>query len=195
MQMYAGCLPVRNLKKEGASKLCFKNDVRQWIAEDPSAYHTTLIDFYGLSTDFPGVVESKGMPGNARAELLEQNISNGIDHYKFIPYIQLHEYEALLFSAPDVMYEYLNLYENNLPAQCFQSIRGAVDNPEAINDGPETAPSKRFLKLCPSYDKVGDGILMLEDIGLERIRQECPRFNEWLTKLEALPKISANPSI
>ncbi|SHM81708.1 DUF4276 family protein [Chitinophaga sp. CF418] len=51
---------------------------------------------------------------------------------------------------------------------------------------PQTAPSKRILDLCDSYDKIDDGILILKEIGLAKLRKECSHFNQWLTTLEQL---------
>jgi hypothetical protein len=85
------------------------------------------------------------------------------------------------------MEDWLGLY-NNLPNQCFTKIKNSTpgNNPELINENPETAPSKRILSLCDSYDKVNDGILILKEIGLPTLRKECRHFNDWLTKLETL---------
>jgi hypothetical protein len=85
------------------------------------------------------------------------------------------------------MQDWLSLY-NKLPDDCFSQIRNSVpnSNPELINESPQTAPSKRILKICDSYDKVDDGILILKEIGLNKLRSECTHFNEWLTKLEGL---------
>jgi hypothetical protein len=57
---------------------------------------------------------------------------------------------------------------------------------EDINDSPHTAPSKRITHVVPSYNKTAEGITIASDIGLQKIRQECPHFNAWLTQLENL---------
>lgn len=180
-------LTSRKLKKRGGivGYGKFRNDVTQWIKEDTNAFHTTLIDLYGLSTDFPGVVSSKGKRGSQRSKEIEGLIFKDIGHDNFLPFVQPHEYEALMFTDPEQMQEWLSLYQN-LPANCFRNIRDSVEHPEDINDSPQTAPSIRIMNLCPSYDKVDDGVLILKEIGLESIRQACPHFNEWLTKLENL---------
>jgi hypothetical protein len=84
------------------------------------------------------------------------------------------------------MESWLGLYDRNLPTGCFQKIRDKVKSPEEINDSKETAPSKRIENHCPSYDKVIDGILIIKEIGLHKIREQCPHFNSWLTRLEKL---------
>lgn len=57
-----------------------------------------------------------------------------------------------------------------------------------LYDSVHTAPSKRIITLIgeKKYDKVDDGIFILQEIGLDRIRQACPHFNAWLTQLENL---------
>jgi len=62
------------------------------------------------------------------------------------------------------------------------------DTPEKINDGNETAPSKRIIKEFPEYApaKATAGPIIANSIGLPTIRKKCPHFNEWLTKLEQL---------
>jgi hypothetical protein len=183
-------LTSRKLKKRGGivGYHKFKNDVTQWLKEDPKAYHTTLIDLYGLSNDFPGVIPTKGQNGNLRAKIIESLILKDIDFDNFLPFVQPHEYEALLFSDPDKMYQWLSVFNAGISQRSFHKIREAVNNPEEINDSPETSPSNRILKLCSSYDKIDDGVLILKEIGLKQIRSACPHFNEWVLMLEGLNK-------
>ncbi len=166
-----------------------KNDITQWIREQPNAWHTTMIDLYGLKSDFPGYATTHHLQYTTRAIEIERQFGEAINHWRFIPHIQLHEYEAMLFSAPDVMEAWLSLY-NDVPVSHFRNIRAQFDSPEHINDSPHTAPSKRIINLIGEneYDKVDDGILILKEIGLHNIRQECPHFNTWLTQLENLPE-------
>lgn len=180
-------LTNKKLKKRGGivGFEKFRNDVMQWIKESPDAYHTTLIDLYGLRTDFPGYATTKHLHPITRIRSMEEQLGHAIGFHRFIPYIQLHEYEALLFSDPQKMEEWLGVF-NDFPPETFHAIRESVDNPELINDSPHTAPSKRILSVCENYDKVDDGILILKEIGLTKLREECPHFNEWLTGLEAL---------
>lgn len=164
-----------------------QQDITQWIREQPAAWHTTMIDLYGLKTDFPGYQTSQDLRYDARVLAIEKEFGEHINHWRFIPYIQLHEYEALLFSAPEIMEDWLGLY-NEVPQDYFTHIRQKFESPEHINDSVHTAPSKRIIALIgeKKYDKVDDGIFILQEIGLDRIRQECPHFNAWLTQLENL---------
>lgn len=182
-------LTNRKLRKRGGivGYQKFKNDITQWFKECPDVYHTTFIDLYGLSTDFPGHTTTNHYQPYQRVEEMERLLSQDLDFHKFIPYIQLHEYETLMFADTEKMQDWLSLY-NYLPHKCFEKIRKSVPdaNPELINESPETAPSKRILSLCNAYDKIDDGILILKEIGLKKLRSECRHFNQWITKLENL---------
>jgi len=163
-----------------------KFDITQWLKEDSTAWHTTFIDLYGLQDDFPGYKSSKHLQNSLqKVNAIEQAFGEVIAHYRFIPYIQLHKFEALLFSDPSVMEKWCGL-DNLLPPNCFGTIRQQFANPEHINDNPNTAPSKRILSLHPGYNKAIDAKLIAEEIGLAKIRQECPHFNDWLCILEKL---------
>jgi hypothetical protein len=108
-----------------------------------------------------------------------------IDDKRFIPYIQLHEFEALVFSKPDMIkYEYYGR-ETEVSKLAVMLIE-KDNNPELINDSAVTAPSKRIEVLIPEYDKVNSGVLILKAIGIDHIRSQCKHFNEWLTRLEAV---------
>ncbi|ADB40590.1 DUF4276 family protein [Spirosoma linguale] len=161
-------------------------DIRQWLSEDPTAWHTTLIDLYGLDSQFPAFNETRLFRSYDRVLRLEQAFEDRIGHYRFIPYLQLHEFEALLFADPAHTENWLQLDHPDLPTGSLTAIRKAYQTPEEINDSPLTAPSKRILSLCSSYNKITDGILILKDITLPVLRQECPHFNECVTRLESL---------
>jgi len=165
-----------------------KFNIVQWLKHDPTAWVTMMIDFYGLNDDFPGYAAHKHRQSydkvNAVEQALKQEIDHeGLDNYRFIPYYQLHEFEAYLFSNPRLMEDWLGL-DYEFRHGSFQRIRDNFPTPEHINDSVLTAPSKRILQIVPSYSKVADGTLIAEDIGIDTIRRECFHFNEWLTRLE-----------
>ena len=116
-------LTNRKLRKRGGivGYGKFRNDVIQWIKECPDVYHTTLIDLYGLSTDFPGYVETTNFRPYQRIEEMERLLKEDIAFHNFIPYIQLHEYEALMYADTEKMEEWLSLY-NRLPKIVSQTL-------------------------------------------------------------------------
>ena len=103
---------------------------------------------------------------------------------RFIPFVIMHEFEALLFS--DCAAFSRGIGRPDLQQQ-LQAIRDIFATPEEINDSPITAPSKRVLQIIPNYQKPFLGPLAALEIGLERMRQECPHFDAWLTRLEQVP--------
>ena len=164
----------------------FKNDVTRWLKGDTGNYHTSLIDLYGLGYDFPGYETSTHLRGAERARFIEAVIQNDINYPNFFPHIQPYEFESLLFSDPKQMAERLKLDFPSILASEFQKIVDSFEDPENINDSPQTAPSKRILKIAPSYDKPADSLAIIQSIGLPLIRAKCPHFNDWITKLEKL---------
>ena len=102
---------------------------------------------------------------------------------RFIPYVMMHEFEAMLFSDCNGLARSIG---NPANATAFQAIRDRFASPEYINDSPETAPSKRINELVPGYHKPDDGIQAVKDIGLDAIRGQCRHFRGWLRHLENL---------
>ncbi len=169
-------------------------DVRNRLLGDQQAYCTTFFDFYGLPEEFPGKTEAsvKNTMNEKADELLTamtmklQEKLGAEAMRRFIPYIQMYEFEGLLFSAADRLA--IGISQPALEGK-FKSIRNAFDTPEDINDSPATAPSKRILALYKGYEKPLHGSLAAIEIGLATIRAECPRFDNWLKRIEALRPI------
>lgn len=153
-----------------------------------NAYVSMLVDYYGIkdSFAFPGWQESKNISDKmARMRFLFEKMSEEMPErvrYRFIPYIQLHEFEGLLFSDVDAFK--LNFDENKFDFDSIRNAANSFENPELINNSPETAPSKRLISAIPSYNKIIYGNCIAMDIGLIKIREKCPLFNEWVGKLE-----------
>ncbi len=146
---------------------------------------STMLDLYGLPNDFPGYVTSRGVPDPyTRVAGIEAAMAASIADYRFLPYIQLHELEALLLSEPG---KAAHLYPGHEEAlQVLAREVAQFPGPEWVNDNPLTAPSKRLERCVPGYDKRYAAPLIAQDIGLDVIRERCPHFGEWLSKLEAL---------
>ena len=175
-----------------------KNDIIRFLTQDKAsdAFFTTMIDLYAIHPDFPGLAEAESMRKDSfkRVKFLEQKFSEDIGDHRFIPYIQLHEYEAYLFSDP-ACFEYLSS-EGAQKVEILQTIASQFGTPELINDGPQTAPSKRIIAQFPDYGKAKSafGPQLAEKIGLQVIRNHCSHFHEWLSKLESLDVNSSSIS-
>jgi hypothetical protein len=164
-------------------------DIKQWLVQDRDAYVTTMFDLYGLPSDFPGLAASKRFRNSYhKVEHLEEEMATSVNNRRFIPYIQLHEFEGLLFSDVTAIDDALSILESRSSLDQLRNIRASFASPEEINDGMTTAPSKRLLNLYSSYDKPLFGPLIAERIGLETIRRECQHFNAWLSRLETLAR-------
>lgn len=161
-----------------------KTHLTNYLKKDKTAYFTTMIDLYKLHPGFPGFREAPPDPYE-KVQFLEQRLQDSFNSEHFIPYIQLHEFEGLLFSQVTAIADVLEEgHSANLAA--LQGIRRLFDTPELINNGESTAPSKRLIGLYPNYAKVAFGYRIATRIGLPRIRAECRHFNAWLSRLEAL---------
>lgn len=147
-----------------------------------------FVDYYRIrdSYRFPGWMESKSISNiYDRMHFLFEQMSLNMDEKlrsRFVPYIQLHEFEGLLFSDISVFQN--NFTKNELNFSLLESAVNSADTPEEINNGPATAPSERLKKAVCGYDKVTDGAFLALEIGLETIREKCILFNEWIERLE-----------
>ena len=142
---------------------------------------TTLVDFYGFRRRPTDDIDELEDRINAACR---NAIDRPLREDRVFAYVQRHEFEALLFSDPAAFGRALTL-----PAgaeHVLRSIRSSFETPEDINDSPATAPSKRNEDVYPRYNKTIDGILVAAEVGLDKMRAECPRFRHWLSRLEAL---------
>ncbi len=138
---------------------------------------TSLVDFYGFR-------RKEGRTSDELEEDLRQKLGGLWYPKRVFPYVQRHEFEGLLFSDVSVFAGLVSAPDGSVEA--LQNIRSQFQTPEDINDNKDTAPSKRIKKIIPRYDKKVDAPLLAVEIGLAKIRNECPRFNGWVTILESL---------
>lgn len=170
-----------------------KSDLLLWMKEvehrgSETHFFTTMFDFYALPDDFPNMIQSKSIADPyLRIANVEESFKQDISNERFIPYIQLHEFEALMFSdITKLAIEY---------PKCSKEIEGLENilakyngNPELINNSPETAPSKRIIaaierKQKYSYNKPRSGAVVTSAIGLPVLMQNCRHFREWIDKI------------
>jgi hypothetical protein len=166
-----------------------QRDLSHWIKQDGNAdsFFTTMIDFYRLPANFPAHEIASKMPDrHARFVKLETALAAQIDYPRFVPYIQMHDFEALLFS--DVSRFSIAFPEQPAALTRLAAIRSSFSTPEHIDDGPETAPSKRIQAIYPEYEKTAAGPLIAEGIGIERMLAECPHFAAWVANLRELAR-------
>ena len=155
-----------------------RKELQRLLGDTSAASVTTMYDFYALPSDFPGRDDMPCGSGKVKVAHLEQSLENDLNHHRFRPYLQLHEFEALLFADPEATAKYLGA----VPDQALElkRIRSSFPSPEEIDDSPHTSPSHRIQGVFESYQKVLDGPLIARQIGLARISKECAHFGEWL---------------
>jgi hypothetical protein len=159
------------------------------LKNDPKAYVTTLIDYYGLYSkyNFPMWDDAEKQPDkNVRMNILEKGMAESIEEdyrYRFIPYLQLHEFEGLLFNDIDIFHQQIPK-DDLVGLDELKSTFRQFSNPEMINNNRETSPSHRLQRIILGYNKIVYGNIIAEAIGLEKIRAKSPRFNSWITNLD-----------
>jgi hypothetical protein len=167
-----------------------RKEILNSLKEDTARICTTLVDFYGMPKDWPGRVESQSSRNyQEKAQRVEQALSQDIvaqmggswNPARFIPYVQMHEFEALLFSDTSAL-----AGSNPRISDLLTRVLQSFSCPEEINDNYDTCPSRRIKLSIENYVKTVDGIVVAQKIGLETMRRQCPHFNEWITKLENL---------
>lgn len=161
----------------------FENDAKRLLATTGAALVTTMLDYYRLPTDFPCMATRPEGSPLVRVRHVEAALWRHFGGQRdFLPYLALHEFEALLFSSIDELPKTLVAPAK---AEGFAAIRKGFVTPEDINERPGHGPSDRILALFPGYRKRLHGPATARRIGLDKLRSECTHFNDWLAALEA----------
>ena len=180
----------------GRSWAAVRKGILNHLKGDRDAISTTMVDYYGLQRagEWPGRAAAAKQPFATRAASFQTALAEDIrsamgttfNPSRFIPYVSMHEFEALLFSDCERFAQSIGAPQ--IGAE-MQSVLDQFGDPEEINDSQATAPSKRILAVDRRYDKVAMGTIAIQDIGLESIRRQCRNFGCWLNRLER----AANP--
>lgn len=163
-----------------------RQDVLDLLNDSSAEAVSTMLDYYGLPAGFPGRDRVEGRSPRERALHLERAFAEDIDNRRFLPHLSLHEFEAFLFVDPAATASVLALGSAGGLARQLTAVRQQFEDPEQINEGPTTHPSKRIEAAWPAYNKVRHGPLVAARVGLESIRAACPHFRDWLARLEPL---------
>ena len=170
-----------------------RRDIVAHLWEDQQCVATVMVDYYGMpragSGAWPGRAQAVDVPFPQKAKTIQDQLQQaireamrpGFDDRRFIPYVMMHEFEAMLFSDCGRLGEAIG--RPDLSGK-FQEIRDQFATPEEIDDSPDTAPSRRIAGLIPGYQKPLMGNLAALELGLGVIRSECPNFRCWLERLE-----------
>ena len=172
-----------------------QHDLGVHLKQRPETYVTTFFDYYGIK-EWPNLDR---IPAHASAANIAQIINEsgksqiislfseqGAER-RFVPFVAVHEFEALLFSDSRILAEQLNVTEDKIA-----NVLSECGSPEEINNNPNTAPSKRLDIWAPNkkFLKITMGITIAKQIGVDKMREACPPFNQWLSVFEQLQRNS-----
>ncbi|MBU2629871.1 MAG: DUF4276 family protein, partial [Proteobacteria bacterium] len=169
-----------------------KRDLETHLKQRADTYVTLFVDYYGIKSDWPGLslVRSNATPAQIFDTINKATKATAVKLFaaqradkRFIPNITVHEFEALLFSDPNAISIHLGISVSKVKA-----VLKKFGEPEAINNNPETAPSKRLDAWAKTgkFAKTTTGIAIARDIGIRKIRKKCPLFNKWLQTFEEI---------
>jgi len=159
-----------------------KNDVIKLLKSEKNIIVTMFVDYFRIPKNIPNYSYCCNKNTNIYEKVLclEKAIEEDISDNRFIPYIQLHEFEALLFSSNIGFEKYFEMLIFNKT----KNIINKYENPELINDNPTTSPSKRLLSIINNYDKVIHGNIIALEIGFSTILEKCKRFENWINLIK-----------
>lgn len=160
-----------------------KRDIYLLLNDTSADLVTTMIDYYGLPVDFPGIKNIPQTDCYGKVSYLESQFTLDVGNSKFMPYLQLHEFESLVFANAAK----LNRAFTVLPEQelLLKQINNIFISPEEINDNPRQTPSKRLRNIFKNYQKNYHNRLLFEPDDLSTVRNKCSHFDGWLKKMES----------
>jgi len=177
-----------------------KGDIANFLKLPPASRITTMFDYFRIEAKWPGVASLKTNLKTGRTmtahekgqwiesatlEQLKMDFPDDNIVERMIPYIEMHEFEALLFTSPTAIAEVCQPGS----ARYLEQIVSGYATPEEINSDPNKAPSKQLEALIPTYRKHVHGKSITERIGIDSIRAICPHFNIWLGRMEQVREL------
>ncbi len=164
----------------------------QDLLRNRAARVTTLIDYYAMPPDYPGMPHRPLPPGNraivfAEITRLENALTAALDNEPhFIANYCLHEIESLAFTSPEAINEqHRRINNSSILPQVAQILSAVQGNPELVNDSPTTSPSHRLEALWPpgQYQKTVDSIGIMQRIPFQHLLNSCQHFAAWAARL------------
>ena len=158
-----------------------KNDANKLLrSQKDDAVISMFVDYFRIPNNMPNTEKWENIKNHLEQVIIMENcIAEDINDHRFIPYIQMHEFEALLFSSNKGFQTYFTEEESKKTHRIIDTY----NNLEDINTSPQGAPSKRLLAIKTNYDKVVEGNLIALEIGISDIIAKCPRFRAWTERL------------
>ncbi|MET8157760.1 DUF4276 family protein [Sphaerisporangium sp. NPDC005289] len=157
-------------------------EIRLLLRDSSITVLTTLLDYYGLPADVPGMATRPPGSPYDRVCYVERAMTEAVGDHRFVPHLVLHEIEAWVLLGHEALGE---LTGDAALANAAKAIVIDAQGAELVNDGAATAPSKRLLRLYPRYRKTSDGPLVIAEIGIDAIRNACPHADAWFDAVNA----------
>ncbi|MGH3274340.1 MAG: DUF4276 family protein [Streptosporangiaceae bacterium] len=152
------------------------------LRDNSTTVLTTMLDYYAFPADAPGMADRPSASPYDRVRHVESALAKAVDDKRFLPNLALHEIEAWVLADCGRLGEVMG---DGGPAAELERIVRLESSPELVDDGAETAPSKRIMNAYPRCAKTIDGPLVITDADLDSIRRSCPHANGWLREIEA----------
>jgi hypothetical protein len=159
-----------------------ERELRRLLLDSSTTVLTTMFDYYAFPSDAPGMADRPHGSPHERVRLVESALAKAIGDKRFVPNLVLHEAEAWVLADCRRLGEVMG---DPVPAAELERVVRLESGPELVNDGVDTAPSKRIVNAYPQYAKTIDGPLVIADAGLDLIRSRCPHAHNWLREIEA----------
>jgi hypothetical protein len=172
----------RDFKGGVTSWTKIERDLRRLLGDTGAAAVTTLLDYFGLPGDVPGMATRPSGGASERVKHVEAAIDSAVGG-RLKAFLLLHEFEALLYADPALCGAYVG---SGALARAMEVSVRECGGPELVDDSPTGAPSKRIRAAWPPFQKTLHGPTIAERIGLGAIRQGCPHFDRWVRWLESL---------
>jgi hypothetical protein len=168
----------------------FNNTVKPVLHLKSEPIITTMIDYYGINSTrkMPNYEDCMQLNStDDKIACMQQELNRQVQAIKpyrhFIPHIQKHELETLLFVNPEDGFD----LEDDKIKEAVISVANEYPNVEEINHTPEGAPSKRLISIYSKYGhtyaKGADAVDIIELIGIDALLKACPHFNKWINHL------------
>jgi hypothetical protein len=158
-----------------------ERELQLLLRDSSTTVLTTMLDYYAFPGDAPGMADRPHGSPHDRVRHVESALAKEIGDKRFLPNLVLHEIEAWVLADCRRLGEVMG---DSGPAAELERIVRLESGPELVNDGVDTAPSKRIMTAYPQYTKTGDGPLVVADAGLASIRSSCPHADDWLREIE-----------
>ncbi len=182
IKVQTGWHPDGSAARGGGDWTKWSADIRACLAPPGERIVTTMFDLYGLPRNFPGLDAAANAADTAQlAQPLEDRMRDEIADERFVPFLLRHEFETLVLAALPQLAELLPRDKRS----ALDPLQEAVgDDPEAINCGPTTAPSRRLQAADIGFSKLVHGVPAVQAAGISALARACPRFGAWVARLE-----------